>query len=148
LSTELPNVKKKSLSVRQSSVLPAAAVIVEPELEDSHSKEVLKIHLADNTVRRRISNISEGLCDQLIDHRKTSRIALQIDEAIKDAHLIYYVRYMLENYTKDDFLFLKPLRGRPMSLEVFSIINHSVEENGRTALDSAMTKPSKKESHS
>jgi hypothetical protein len=44
-------------------------------------KELRKIPLVDNTVGRRISYISEDLCDQLIDQFKTSRFALQIDES-------------------------------------------------------------------
>jgi hypothetical protein len=43
-------------------------------------KELRNIPFADDTVGRRKLHISEDLCDQLIDKRKTSRFALQADE--------------------------------------------------------------------
>jgi hypothetical protein len=49
--------------------------LVEAVFDDSYAKEVWKIPIADNTVGRRISDISADLCYQLI---KTSRFALQI----------------------------------------------------------------------
>jgi hypothetical protein len=50
----------------------------------------------------RISDISEDLCDQIIDEIETIG-SLQVDEptdVIKDAYLIIYVRYVLENDIK------------------------------------------------
>jgi len=44
----------------------------------------------------------------MIDQLETSSFSLQINEAtdvVKDAHLITYVRYVLEHYIKEDFLF-------------------------------------------
>jgi hypothetical protein len=48
-------------------VLPAATDIVETVLGDSYVKELQKISLADNTVGRIMLDISEDICDQLID---------------------------------------------------------------------------------
>jgi hypothetical protein len=59
-------------------------------------------------VGRRISDISENVCEQLIDQLKTSRFTLQVYVAIdlvKDGHLITYAWYVLENDIKGDFLF-------------------------------------------
>jgi hypothetical protein len=67
--------------------------VVETMLGESYAKELRKIPLADNNVKI-TSNISEGLCDQLIRQLKISRFALQADEAreeVKCAHLIIYV---------------------------------------------------------
>jgi len=58
----------------------------ETELGELYAKELLKIILAGNTVGRRISDISEDLCDQLTDHLKTSRFALRVAELI---HVMY-----------------------------------------------------------
>jgi hypothetical protein len=84
-------------------------LIVESLLGESYATELRKIPHEDNNVGRRISDISEDLYDQEpIDQTKTSRFALQIDEAsdvLKDAHLITYVRYMMENDMRENFLF-------------------------------------------
>jgi len=39
--------------------------VIQTTLGESYAKELRKISLADNTVRRRISDISEDVCDQL-----------------------------------------------------------------------------------
>jgi hypothetical protein len=96
-------------------------------LGESYTEELRKIP----AVRRRLSDISEDLCDQLIDHLKTSRFALQVHEitdVVKDAYLITYVWYV-ENDTRRIFLFCKLAEGRATSLEVFNIINHVLEGN-------------------
>jgi hypothetical protein len=98
-------------------------------------------------VGRRISHTSEDLCDQLINQLKTSSFLLQVDietDAVEDVYLIANVRYMLQNYIREDFLFCRPTDGRATSLEVFNIINHflqQTEQTGRTALDSALMEP-------
>jgi hypothetical protein len=51
----------------------------------------------------------------VIDQLRISRFALQVCEAmdvVKDARLIAYVRYVLENYIKEDFLLCKSIDGR------------------------------------
>jgi hypothetical protein len=55
---------------------------------------------------------------------------LQVDEAtgvVTDAHIIAYVRFVLENGIKEDFLFFKPTDSGVMLLGVFNIINHFKE---------------------
>jgi hypothetical protein len=62
-------------------------------LGESCCKELWEIPLADNTTGRRTSDISEDLWDQQTDQFKTSRSALQVDDAtdvVKDAHLVSY----------------------------------------------------------
>jgi hypothetical protein len=100
-------------------VLPATTDIAEAV------RELRKLPLAGNTTRR-TSHILEDLCDQLTDELKISRFGIQVDEktdVVKNASLITYVRYVLEN------MFCKPTDGRATSLEVFYIINHCLEEN-------------------
>jgi hypothetical protein len=92
-------------------------------LGESYAKELLKIPFAGKTVARRISDISEHLCDQSIDRLKKSRSELQVDGAtdvVKDAYLITCVRYVWENDVKD-ILFCRPIDGRAVPLEVFNI---------------------------
>jgi hypothetical protein len=75
-------------------VLPAATDTAEIMVGESYATEIRKIPFADNIVERGIANISEHLCDQLIDQHKTSLLALQADEAtyiVKDAYVINYV---------------------------------------------------------
>jgi hypothetical protein len=57
---------------------------------------------------------------------------MQVAEAtdvVEDALLIIHVRYVLDNYIKEDFCFWKPVDGRATSLEGFSIVKPFLEEN-------------------
>jgi hypothetical protein len=71
-------------------VLPTVVCIVEATHGKSYAIEIWKFPLADNTVGRKISYISEDFCDQLTNGSKTSHFALQVVEATY-AHLITYV---------------------------------------------------------
>jgi hypothetical protein len=58
------------------------------------NQQLWKIPLSDNTMGRRILDISEDFCEQLIVHLKAWCSSLQVDEAmdvLEDTHLITYV---------------------------------------------------------
>lgn len=107
---------------------------------ESYADKLRTRTLADNTVGRRISDISEDLCDQLIEKLKQFYSALQVDEAtdvIKDAHLITYVRYVVETDVKEDMLFCKPSEGNTTASEIFNMMIISLKKMafcGRTVL--------------
>jgi hypothetical protein len=105
LPTELSNIKKNLIRL-----LPAAIHVTETKLHhiptDSGKFRSLLI------VGRRISDISEDFCEQLIGQLKNSRFAFKVAEptdVVKYAHLITYVRYVLENNIKEGFWFCKLL---------------------------------------
>lgn len=118
---------KKAHNIAETLVLPAAIDMVEIMLGEQSANKLRSIPLADNTVGRRISDISDDLCDQLTDVLKYSHFGLQVDEAtdvVKDAHLITYVRYISANEIKEDLLFCKPIVGRATAVEVFNMIDN------------------------
>jgi hypothetical protein len=93
--SERPHASGESLD------LPAA---VDTKLDESYDKGLRKIPLAGDTVGRKALEISEDVCNQLTAQFKSSRFELQVDEAtdiVKDAHLITYVRYLLENDVRE-----------------------------------------------
>nr|XP_042897067.1 protein FAM200A-like [Parasteatoda tepidariorum]XP_042902277.1 protein FAM200A-like [Parasteatoda tepidariorum]XP_042906149.1 protein FAM200A-like [Parasteatoda tepidariorum]XP_042906152.1 protein FAM200A-like [Parasteatoda tepidariorum] len=122
---------KKPHVIGETLVLPAAIDMVATMLGESYADQLKIIPLADNTVGRRISDISEDLCDQLIEKVKLSSFALQVDEAtdvLKDAHLITYVRYVVETDVREDMLFCKPIEGNTTASEVFNMIDKFFNE--------------------
>jgi hypothetical protein len=75
-------------------VLPAATDTFQTILGESHAKELWNTPFANHTMGRRISYVSEDLCDQVTVQLKTPCFALQTDEAnnvVKDTHLSAYV---------------------------------------------------------
>ncbi|XP_063856105.1 zinc finger BED domain-containing protein 5-like [Scylla paramamosain] len=124
---------KKAHNIAETWVLPAAIDMVEIMLDEQSANKLRSIPLADNTVGRRISDISDDLCDQLTDVLKYSHFGLQIDEAtdvVKDAHLITYVCYISANEIKEDLLFCKPIVGRATAVKVFNMIDNFFNEHG------------------
>lgn len=91
----------------ESLVLPVATGTVETMFGGSYTTEELqKILLAENTMGRRISDVSEGLCDILTDQLKISHSAIQVNETlciavdevtdvVTAAHIITYIWYVL-----------------------------------------------------
>ena len=85
---------KKSHTIAKTLVLPAAFDIVKIMFEEPYAKQLQQIPLDDNKIGRRINDISEDSCNQLVSQIHTSKFAIQVDKAIdvaKDAHLIAYV---------------------------------------------------------
>ncbi|XP_077285254.1 zinc finger BED domain-containing protein 5-like [Arctopsyche grandis] len=123
---------KKAHIIGETLLLPAAVDMVRIMFGESYAKQLRQIPLADNTVGRRINDISEDIWDQLISRLCTSKFAIQVDEATdiaKDAHLIAYVRYVADNNILEDILFCKPILGKTTSIEIFNIIDSFFEEN-------------------
>ena len=117
---------KKPHTVAETLVLPAAIDMVKVMFGESYAKKLRQIPLSDNTVSRRINDISEDICDQLVSRVRTSKFAIQVDEATdvaKDAHLIAYVRYVEETDVIEDILFCKPLPEKATANEIFNIID-------------------------
>ena len=65
VSYRIANDKKPPL-IGKTLVLPAAIDMIETMLGESYADQLKIIPLADNTVGRRISDISKDFCDQLI----------------------------------------------------------------------------------
>ena len=73
---------KKPFTVGEELLHPAAVKIAEIVLGSAHALEVKKIPLSNDTVARRVSEISENQLQQLIDRVKNSpRFAIQLDES-------------------------------------------------------------------
>lgn len=125
---------KKSHTIGEDLVLRAAIDIVETMFGESFANQLRQIPLADNTVGRRISDISTDLFEQLITNLKTRKFAIQVDEAtdvIKDSHLLAYVRFADDenNEFKEDLLFCKLFEERSTAVDLFKIMNNFFEQN-------------------
>ncbi|XP_015906681.3 SCAN domain-containing protein 3-like [Parasteatoda tepidariorum] len=122
---------KKPHTIAETLVLPAAIDMVKKMFGQSYANQLRQIPLADNTIGRRIDDISENLCDQLVSRMRTSKFAIQVDEAtdvVKDAHLIAYVRYVDDTNIIEDILFCRPIPDRATSNEIFKIIGRFFNE--------------------
>ncbi len=94
---------KKGHIIAETLILPCATEIVKELFGEDKSKQLAKIPLSNNTVKRRIATMSEDVRDQLSARLRGNNFALQIDESTdvsKMAQLLAYVRYECEHEIK------------------------------------------------
>jgi hypothetical protein len=89
-------------------------------------KNSRKISLANNTVGRRTADILDFVNNLKAGFLHCVDVATDV---VKYLHLITHVQPVLVRDIKEDLSFCKPTDGRAISLEVFNLINHLVEDN-------------------
>lgn len=122
---------KKPHTIAEELILPCAIDMVSTIIDDATAQKLRAIPLSDNTVARRISDISEDMKEQLVEKIKDQRFALQVDEATdsnKDCLLIAYVRYVDTEDLSEDLLFCNYVPKRATADELFKIIDNYLRE--------------------
>ena len=119
---------KKPYNIGEELILPAAikmSVIVHGKKE---ANEMRKISLSNNSMCRRIFEISEDQREELILRSKESpKFAMQLDESTditKMAHLLAYVS------VHEDLLFCQPLHGLTTGIDIFQTVDDFFQEVG------------------
>ena len=67
---------KKPNTIAETLVLPAAIDMVKIMFGEPYAKQLRQIPPSDNTVGRRVNDISEGICDQLVSRMRTSKFVI------------------------------------------------------------------------
>ncbi|KAK5870459.1 hypothetical protein PBY51_003403 [Eleginops maclovinus] len=101
-------------------------------IDEATANKLKVIPLSNNTVGRRILDMSSDIAEQVNDMvRASTRFALQVDEATdsnKDCLLITYVRFIAAGDMKEDLLFCKKLKTRATADELFKVIDTYLQE--------------------
>ena len=125
---------KKPYNIGEELILPAAIKMSAIVHGKKEANEMRKIPLSNNTVCRRIFEISEDQREQLILQIKESpKFAIQLDESTdiaKMAHFLAYVRYVYNNDVHEDLLFCQPLHGRTTWMDIFQTVDDFFQEVG------------------
>ncbi|XP_063284219.1 zinc finger BED domain-containing protein 5-like [Pelobates fuscus] len=103
----------KPHNIGESLVLPAIKDAVGVMFGEKSLKEVELIPVSNNTVKRRIDEMSEWVEDQLINRVKASKFfSLQLDESTDIqglSQLIVFIRFIWNNEPHEDILFCEPI---------------------------------------
>ncbi|XP_065671987.1 protein FAM200B-like [Hydra vulgaris] len=90
------------------------------------------IPLCNNTVSRRIDELSEDVGLQLIEKLKTRLFSVQMDESTlrdSEAVLLTYVRYIDNNDFAEEMLFCKSLKSSITAKDIYSTLKSYLDTN-------------------
>ncbi|XP_050522977.1 protein ZBED8-like [Daktulosphaira vitifoliae] len=103
----------KPHTIGEILVLPAAKKIVRCVLGEKASKEIKKVSLSNDTVKRTIDDMSSNIKNKLLLYLKDCNFfAIQIDESTDIANmaqLMVLIRFDRNDEIIEEFLFCKPL---------------------------------------
>ncbi|XP_035209693.1 zinc finger BED domain-containing protein 5-like [Stegodyphus dumicola] len=102
---------KKSHIVAETLILPACKAIVEEMLGPEAAKEIAKVPLSNNTISRRINDMSADIESVVLEKiRISEKFALQLDESTDisgHAQLLANVRFVDGDAIRENFFFLQ-----------------------------------------
>lgn len=117
--------QKKPHSIGETLVMPCTKEIVRIMLGEQHAKKLDTLPLSDNTVQRRIADMSTDIKDQVVSEIKTAPLgifALQLNETTDVSNcpqLLVFTRYIKDDDFKEDFLFCHPLESSTTGADIF-----------------------------
>ena len=120
--------KKKKNIISEELIWPCTKDIVHHILRGKAAESLDCLSLSNNTVQRRIADMSADILTQVTNEIKTSPLslfALQVDESTDVANLpqlLVYVRYFNNDNIKEEFLFCNPLETTTKSTDIFEKI--------------------------
>lgn len=124
----------KPHTIGEELLLPACMDIVEEMLGKEAAGKIAKVPLSDNTVSRRIEEMSVDVREQLGEKIRNSGVfALQLDESTdvaKSAQLLAYVRYVDSTDIVEDFMFCEELKERTTGEAIFDRLNSYILAEG------------------
>lgn len=127
---------KKPHTIAEELILPCAIDMAKTVLGEKMANKIRAIPLSNNTLRRRIVDMSADVKKQLIDCLKMSKkFALQLDESTDVADcaiLLVFVRFInrADTILQEEFLFSTELPTRTTGNEIFKCLDTFMTESG------------------
>ena len=124
----------KAHTIAESLVLPAAKTLVRNLIGDEAVAKLDSVSLSNDTVKRRIQEMSCDIAEQVIAGEKDSKFgyAIQIDEltdVAKCSQLLVFVRFIQNNTVKIELMLSQELAATTKGKDVFNVLADFFKEN-------------------
>ena len=127
---------KKPLTIGEELIKPCLIEATTLVLGREKANKLKEISLSNDTVKKRISEMSQDILSQVVEEvRFSPPFSLQLDESTdisSCAQLLVYACYIFENNVKVQYLFSEPLSTTCRGEDVFKIVKDFF---GKQALD-------------
>jgi hypothetical protein len=120
--------------IAENLIGPSIKDVVQCMLGEKAAKKIDIVPFPNNTLSRRINDISSYVETTVVRVKKSQYYALQLDESTDVANLavfLVFVRYINEDtgIAEEEFLFCRPLRERIPGEYIFNLTNSYFAEN-------------------
>lgn len=128
--------RKKAHTDAESIIAPAVAIIVETMLGKEATEKVKKVPLSNDTISRRIEDLSSDLKKQIVEHfesHDSELWSLQIDESTDisgKAQLLAFIRFVKDEKFLNEYLFCKDLKGTTTGKDIFELVKENISSFG------------------
>ncbi|XP_043934413.1 zinc finger BED domain-containing protein 5-like [Protopterus annectens] len=117
----------KSHTIAETLISPCITDAVRCMLGEEHVRKMTTIPLSNNTISRRIEEMSDDVEMTVIARIKSSNIfAIQVDESTDVANcaiLLVIARYLKDNEVEENLLLCHPLSQRTRGEDIFNVID-------------------------
>lgn len=128
---ELIALKLKPHTIAESLILPSCCEIVKIMFGEDAINEIMKIPLSNDTIKKRIKDMSLDI-EKTVNNKLSKKFfALQIDESVdisSKAQLLAFVRFIDENEIVNQFLCCRELTGHTKGKDIFNCITTYLEK--------------------
>ena len=122
----------KPHNIGETVILPSISVVISTVMNKNPREITDTIPLSNNTVSRRIDEMSQDVENQLVAKLQKTQFALQLDESTlrdNEALLMAYVRFVDENELREEMLFARCLKTDTKGETIFNEVQSYLKEN-------------------
>ena len=133
LVAELVAKEMKSHTFAETLIMPACKILVKTMLNTDGERIIAKVPLSDNTISRRVNDMSNNISNTMSEILGNTNFALQLDESTDitgKAQLMGFVRFENDGVIMENFCFCKELPETTKGQDVFNILSSYFDSCG------------------